>query len=117
MFPFISSNRIWNIGGSGSGLDNINSSAYRLGYKELYPAVQLSKVFNAIEDKYNITLNGTFLDDNRFKEAYLWLKNNEFSEVVSLGTSTTIDLLGSNSSAFGRIQTNVANNSIRLIDT
>jgi hypothetical protein len=115
MFPFISSNRIWNIGGSGSGLDNINSSAYRLGYKELYPAVQLSKVFNAIEDKYNITLNGTFLDDNRFKEAYLWLKNNEIAEVSSLGSSTTIDLLGVDSNV-NRIQSNVVTNTIKLIE-
>ena len=115
MFPFISSDRLWNIGGSGSGLDNINTSAYRLGYKELYPAVKLATVFNAIENKYNVNLNGTFLSDNRFTQAYLWLKNNEIAEVSALGTPTTIDITGVNTTA-GNFQTNVVNNTVKLIN-
>jgi hypothetical protein len=115
MFPFISSGRLWNIGGSGSGLDNINSSAYRLGYKELYPAVQLTKIFNAIEDRYNINFTGTFLSDNRFTSAYLWFKNNEQAEVSVLGQPVTIDILGLNSNV-NRMQTNVINNTVTLID-
>ena len=115
MFPFISSGRLWNIGGSGSGLDNINSSAYRLGYKELYPAVQLTKIFNAIEDRYNINFTGTFLSDNRFTSAYLWFKNNEQAEVSVLGQPVTVDILGLNSNV-NRMQTNVINNTVTLID-
>jgi hypothetical protein len=115
MFPFISSSRLWNIGGSGSGLDNINTSAYRLGYKELYPAVQLTKIFNAIEDRYNLNFTGSFLSDNRFTSAYLWFKNNEQAEVSVLGQPVTIDILGSNSNV-NRLQTNVINNTVTLIE-
>lgn len=114
MFPFISSNRLWNIDNS-IPTNNINNSTYSLGYKELFPAVKVKTIFNAIEDKYNVNFSGTFLNDNRFNEAYLWLKNNEQSEVNLLGNPTIIDITGVNS-IVNNFQTNVTNNTVKLIE-
>jgi hypothetical protein len=114
MFPFISSGRLWNIGGSGSGLDNINSSAYKLKFQELYPAVQVKSIFNAIEDRYNINFTGSFLDDPKFTSAYLWFKNNEQAELIPLSSASVIDLTGVNEND-GSFQTNVINNTVTLI--
>jgi hypothetical protein len=115
MFPFISSGRLWNIGGSGSGLDNINSSAYKLKFQELYPAVQVKSIFNAIEDRYNINFTGSFLDDPKFTSAYLWFKNNEQAELIPLSSASVIDLTGVNEND-GSFQTNVINNTVTLIE-
>lgn len=115
MFPFISSNRIWNIGGGGMGTDNINTTGHALNYKELFPAVKVKTIFEAIEDKYNVTFSGTFLNDNRFEQAYLWLKNNEQSEVNLLGKPIPVDILGTNQTD-GSFETNTTNNTIRLLE-
>jgi hypothetical protein len=114
MFPFISSKRIWNIGGSGLASDNINVNATALGYKELYPAVNLPTILNAIEDKYNINFSGSFLTDERFSKAYIWFKNNEQPLVNVLGSPTIVDItgIGQTGDYFG---TNVGNNTISLI--
>lgn len=114
MFPFISSGRVWNIGGSGSANDNINTSSKALSYKELYPAVNLPTILNAIEDKYNVNFSGSFLTDERFTKAYIWLKNNEQPLVNVLGSPTIVDItgIGQTGNYFG---TNVGNDTISLI--
>lgn len=114
MFPFISSNRLWNIDNS-IPTNNINNSSHRLSFKELFPAVKVKRIFNAIEDKYNINFSGTFLNDNRFEQAYLWLKNNEQPELNPLGQPGVLNLTGSNATD-GTFQTNVTNETITLIE-
>ena len=42
---------------------------------ELFPAVSVSTIFEAMESRYDLQFNGTFLDDDRFKKAYLYCKN------------------------------------------
>jgi len=79
MFPLISSNRYWNYGAGGDNDITVNSHPIR--YNELFPAVRLKTIFNMIEDKFNVNLQGTtqnpstFLADARFTNAYLYLKN------------------------------------------
>ena len=81
MFPLISSNRYWNYGATGSNDITIISNPIR--YNELFPAVRLKTVFNIIEDEFDVNLQGTienpsvFLTDERFTNAYLYLKNAE----------------------------------------
>jgi len=81
MFPLISSNRYWNYGGGGD--DDITVNSHPIRYNELFPAVRLKKIFNMIEDKFNVNLQGTtenpssFLTNARFTNAYLYLKNSE----------------------------------------
>ena len=82
-FPLISSLRVW----SDSGAEDITSSTLPtyMNASELFPALRLSKIFEAIENYYGITFNGSFLTDPRFTRAFLWLKN---SDVFSLKTET-----------------------------
>ena len=91
MFPFISSNRIWNVGGSGASTDNINTNGHALNYRELYPAVNLPSIFNAIESHYGLQFTGTFLSDKRFTDAYIWFKNNEQALVSVLGSPSKVN--------------------------
>lgn len=74
MFPLISSDRFWEYG---SGNQNIGNSSHKIYYYELFPAIKLKRVFDAIATKYNVNFDGTFLSQDRFTKAYLWLKKSE----------------------------------------
>ena len=73
-FPLISSKKAWQYGG---GVDNISTLAGSIDYSELFPAIRLKKIFEAIENKYNVSFVGNFLSDKRFTELFLYAKNSE----------------------------------------
>lgn len=75
LMPLISSSRPWQYGGGGA--NDISNTATPINYYELFPALRLSRIFEAIESKYGINFNGNFLTQSRFTEAYMWLKNKE----------------------------------------
>jgi hypothetical protein len=80
LFPLISSDRIWQYssgGGGGGGSNNINSSGGRINHTELFPALKIARIFDAIASKYNVNFSGNFLTQSRFTKAYLFLKNKE----------------------------------------
>ena len=74
-FPLISSQRAWQHGSG--GLDNINTIGGSIDYKELFPAIRINKLFEAIESRYGISFIGNFLTDKRFTELFLLAKNSE----------------------------------------
>jgi len=78
-FPLISSSKVWQYGGGGSTLLNwdISNNATPMSYTELFPAIKIARIFDAIESKYNVSFQGNFLTQSRFTEAFLWLKNKE----------------------------------------
>jgi len=70
-FPLISSLNAWTYAGISTVDGTINAM-------ELFPALRLRKVLELIENKFNITFEGYFIDtDSRFLNAYLLLKNAE----------------------------------------
>lgn len=71
-FPLITSNRVWQDTGT---TDNITTAGGAILTNELFPALRVSKIFEAIETNYGINLTGNFLTDPRFTRAFLWLKN------------------------------------------
>ena len=81
MYPLISSGRYWNYGYLNA--NDINNAASPIRYNELFPAVRLKTMFNIIETTLNVNLQGTtenpsyFLTDQKFINAYLYLKNAE----------------------------------------
>ena len=120
MFPFISSDRVWNIGGSGSGNDNINTNGHALNFRELYPAVNLPTILDSIEDKYGVSFSGTFLSDKRFTNAFIWFKNNEQNSVNVLGAEADVNILPLGSLDvlnFFTVQINALEDNITIIDT
>ena len=74
-YPLISSERLWTYGDFTS--TDISQSSRRIHYSELFPAVKISRVFNAIETKYGIDFQGLFLSNKRFTNCFLWLKNRD----------------------------------------
>ena len=73
MYPLISSFNYWTYG---SGYD-INTSTEPIYHNDLFPALRVKSVFKMIETQFGVTFTGDFLNDDRFKAAYLWLKNAE----------------------------------------
>lgn len=74
-FPLISSERAWQ--NSGGGSNDITTTGGEIKYNELFPAVRVKKILEAIENKYGISFVGNFLSDKRFTELFLLAKNSE----------------------------------------
>ena len=72
-FPLIANNRVWSYGDASS--NDITIDAGAIQYDELFPAVKISKIFEAIETTYGLTFTGTFLSDPRFTNCFLFGKN------------------------------------------
>lgn len=96
MFPLISSSRYWNY--AKGGVDDISLIASPIYYNELFPALKLSSVLDMIErdTKWNINFNGSFLNDEKFTSAYLYLKNADTFVVKSPQTLITWDAVSLN---------------------
>ena len=73
-FPLITSNRVWTDTGT---TQNITTSGGAILTNELFPALRVKNIFDAIATNYGITFEGDFLIDERFTNAYLWLKNSD----------------------------------------
>lgn len=74
-YPLISSDRVWTYGDNAN--TDISQNSHHIHYEELFPAVRISKIFEAIETKYGIDFQGLFLTNKRFTNCYLWLKNRD----------------------------------------
>jgi hypothetical protein len=80
-FPLITSKNNWqyDTGGTDEKDWDISKIETPIEYTDLFPAVRVQKLLIAIQDTFGINFQGSFLDDNRFKRAFLWFKNgNEF---------------------------------------
>lgn len=91
MFPLISSSKVWTYN-DGTSTD-VKTSAGAINYSELFPAIRVRRIFEAIQTKFGVTFNSTFFTstDDRWNRLYLWLKN---EETYSIKTSTqTADIV------------------------
>ena len=95
-YPLISSKRVWTYSGQApttitpayytiptNAANNIHQTAGHIHYEELFPAVRVSKIFEAIETKYGIDFTGNFLNNDRFTKLFLWYKNKNEMQIVS----------------------------------
>lgn len=71
-YPLIASDRLWTYKAGG---EDITTTSKAIRYDELFPAVKISKLFEAIENDYGLTFQGTFLSDPRFTNVFLYGKN------------------------------------------
>lgn len=72
-YPLISSEKLWSYA-DGTSTD-LSTSTGRIDAAELFPAVKVSKIFEAIQNDFDITLQSTFLQTDKFKKLFLWCKN------------------------------------------
>jgi len=102
MFPLISSENVWTYG-AGTTYD-ISNSTKPIRYNDLFPAIKLDAVLRMIETQFGITFNrtsaNTFLNDTRFLNAYLWLKNAEKFLLKESTSLITWDSLTGSSAGF-----------------
>jgi hypothetical protein len=86
MFPLISSLNVWTYNTNGTTKDNwdIKKNTHPIYYSDLFPAIRVSKVFDAIASSLGVTFDGAFLSDARFTRAFLWLKNSETFELKTV---------------------------------
>ena len=104
-YPLITSNRIWeyqtqsvnapipNWLTSTITSNDIHSSSGAINKDELFPAVRVSKIFEAIEDKYGITFDSTFLNDERFTKLFLWFKGAQTLQTASNSFDAIVDTI------------------------
>lgn len=88
-YPLITSQDVWTYG-DGTSTD-LATSQGRIDYRELFPAIKVSKIFEAIQNEFDITFESTFLNTDRFKKLFLWCKNtNDIDKKVN-GNELTIN--------------------------
>lgn len=75
-YPLISSNRLWQYAGA-NPTQNINTTTGKISYTELFPALRISKIFDAIENKYGVNFTGNFITNKKFTDVFLYLKNTD----------------------------------------
>ena len=102
-FPLISSQRVWQYGGGGA--NDISNTPGHIHFYELFPALKISRIFDAIETKYGVTFNGNFLTQSRFTQAYLWLKNKE--SFIRLSRPTNLIFLSVNPATNDSVDFNI----------
>ena len=88
-YPLITSYRIWeyqsqsvdpptpNTSTGTSTNNDIHTNSGAINKNELFPALRVSKIFELIQNKYGITFQGAFLQDQRFTDLFLWYKGKE----------------------------------------
>ena len=78
-FPLISSWRVWQWNTSGNSRENwdINKNGTPIYHTDLFPALRVSKIFEIFQAQMGVTFNGDFLTSDKFKRAFLWLKNTD----------------------------------------
>jgi hypothetical protein len=103
MFPLISSKNVWGYG-AGSIYD-ITQTATPIYFSDLFPAVRVSKVFEAIASSLGVTFEGTFLSDPRFTRAFLWLKNSEIFELKTVANKLNFQTSSSTTGTQGIFDT------------
>jgi hypothetical protein len=113
MFPLITSNRVWQYGGGGA--NDISTSGGAINFNELFPALKVSNIFDAIADKYNLTFSGSFLQQQKFNKAYLWLKDNDATTFVSTTQRKQITL--NNNTTYLPQVFKIENNTYKLLST
>lgn len=72
-YPLIANNRLWSYNDNGS--EDICKNDHAIQYTELFPAVKVIRLIEAIEAKYNIDLQSSFFSDDRFTKLFLLAKN------------------------------------------
>lgn len=72
-FPLITSKRHWTYGlGTSTCID---TTAGAIVYNELFPALKVKRIFEAIQTDFGVSFNSNFFNQSLFTELFLWLKN------------------------------------------
>jgi hypothetical protein len=87
-YPLIASNRLWTYH---HGSEDITTNSKSIRYNELFPAVKIIRLFDAIANDYGVIFTGTFLSDPRFTNVFLYGKNTNVYSFITESTDVKID--------------------------
>jgi hypothetical protein len=73
-YPLISWKNLWQYN-TGGGTYDITQNAHPIFYSELFPALSVRRLMEAIGSKYGLTFTGSWMSDQRFIKCFLLLKN------------------------------------------
>lgn len=90
-YPLIANDRLWAYQSSG---EDVTNTAHAIRFDELFPAVKVSKLFEAIENQYGLTFQGTFLTDPRFTNVFLYGKNAIEYQFLTETSDILLDQIG-----------------------
>lgn len=108
-YPLITSMRNIEVG-TGSSTD-ITDTTGELKYYELKPALRLNAIVEAIENHYNISFNGNFLNRAVFDNLFMWM-HREAGQIEALGNEETVNITSAGSLAGVGVTTDTVNNTI-----
>lgn len=91
-YPLIASNRVWEYR---QGTEDVTDNAKAIRYDELFPAVKITRLFQAIANDYGVTFTGNFLSDPRFNNVFLYAKNTNNYTWLSEAQNVTINAITS----------------------
>ena len=115
-YPLISSTRFWTYGDATA--EDITTNGGAIQYDELFPAVKVSKIFEAIENTYNLNLTGTFLTDERFTKCFLYGKNtnewNFITEAQDIDFNSIITTVGPDTTIIASDYVDLTENTINV---
>jgi len=64
---------------------DITTNAGAIKWNDLFPSVQVKKIFDFIQTKYGITFTGNFLNYGQFDKLYMFMKNSELPRAYNAG--------------------------------
>jgi hypothetical protein len=108
-YPLISWKNLWEYN-TGGGTYDITQNAHPIFFSELFPALSVRRIMQAIGAKYGITFSGTWMTDPRFIKCFLLLKN--VLGKIFITEPIQIDIL-TFSPAFAALYFNTTNNTLR----
>jgi hypothetical protein len=96
-YPLISSKRIW--GTESVAAESPTNLSGSIAFDEFFPAVRVSKIFEAIENKYNLSFSSAFFEQERWKRLFVWFKKNEAEKFIMKSAPNRITFPTSQSDA------------------
>ena len=110
-FPLISSKRFWN--NLTGNADNIFEATKGISFRELFPAVRVSKIFEFIESQFGITFNSTFFSLSRWTDLYF---RSQLSETFNVLTNKHLVGYPSSASFSNFVSINTTTSEIKVIE-
>jgi hypothetical protein len=77
LYPLIGTKRKLFLAAGATAADNISTTAGKLMYNEIFPAVRVTKILEYIQGAYGITFTGAFIESLTFSRLFLYLKNQD----------------------------------------
>ena len=77
LYPLIGTKRKLFLAAGATAAENISTSAGKLLFNEIFPAIRVTKILEYIQGAYGITFTGAFIESLTFSRLFLYLKNQD----------------------------------------